>query len=442
MSRRVKTMRYKVTRPEGLNWDEFRKRYKEIESRAYSAKNYIACMLWEQRNPHHSFKYRFRKKIKDQIDYKEIAGKSMKADVSGFIKREIGVVTRDVVDGCYAEVNSAFSGERGKDIFAGKSTLPTYKSDTSIPVRAKALKIEKTPGGKYVISATVFDRDYAKKEGISNKLSVLIKAKGQGKSVIDKIYSGEYKLLDSSLKRKDRDYYVHITYEYPEPETSARRIELSPDRVMGIDLGVVNAAVIAYNFTGDRFYFDGSEIRSFRARVEARRRQLQRQYKFAGSRRGHGRVTALKPIEKLRNKAANFRDTLNHRYSKKIVDLAVKHGCGVIQIEDLSGIHADDRFLKSWPYHDMQEKITYKAEAAGIEVRKIDPRYTSIRCSACGHIAEGNRKTQADFECILCGYKTNADYNAARNIATPGIADIIKRKLDEIDTKMMLAEGS
>jgi len=78
----------------------------------------------------------------------------------------------------------------------------------------------------------------------------------------------------------------------------------------------------------------------------------------------------------------------------------------------------------------LQQKIKYKAEAVGIEVRMIDPKYTSQRCSKCGHIAEGNRPTQAEFQCQQCGFKTNADYNAARNIATPGIEEIIKSKLE------------
>ena len=32
-------------------------------------------------------------------------------------------------------------------------------------------------------------------------------------------------------------------------------------------------------------------------------------------------------------------------------------------------------------------------------------------------------------ECKSCGFKTNADYNAAKNIATSGIEDIIKHEL-------------
>jgi putative transposase len=51
-------------------------------------------------------------------------------------------------------------------------------------------------------------------------------------------------------------------------------------------------------------------------------------------------------------------------------------------------------------------------------VEQIPAAYTSQRCSACGHVAPVNRKSQAVFECQACNVgPCNADVNAARNIA-------------------------
>lgn len=123
---------------------------------------------------------------------------------------------------------------------------------------------------------------------------------------------------------------------------------------------------------------------------------------------------------------------INHQWSKYIVDTAVKNKCGVIQMEDLSGIKASrQNFLGNWTYYDLQQKITYKAEEKGIKVIKVDPQYTSQMCPICGYINKRNRSTQADFECLECGHIANADYNAARNIATPYIANIIKNRLTQ-----------
>lgn len=56
-------------------------------------------------------------------------------------------------------------------------------------------------------------------------------------------------------------------------------------------------------------------------------------------------------------------------------------------------------------------------DKAPARVEKVNPRFTSQRCSACGHVDAKSRKSQADFVCTACGFACNADVNAARNIA-------------------------
>ncbi len=50
-------------------------------------------------------------------------------------------------------------------------------------------------------------------------------------------------------------------------------------------------------------------------------------------------------------------------------------------------------------------------------VEKVNPAFTSQRCSGCGHVASESRKSQAVFCCVACRYTDNADVNAAKNIA-------------------------
>jgi len=50
-------------------------------------------------------------------------------------------------------------------------------------------------------------------------------------------------------------------------------------------------------------------------------------------------------------------------------------------------------------------------------VEKINPAFTSQRCSACGHVDAKSRESQARFVCTACGFACNAEVNAARNIA-------------------------
>jgi putative transposase len=58
--------------------------------------------------------------------------------------------------------------------------------------------------------------------------------------------------------------------------------------------------------------------------------------------------------------------------------------------------------------------LEYKAPG---RVEKINPAYTSQRCSQCRTIDREARESQAVFRCRTCGYCANADVNAAVNIA-------------------------
>ena len=63
-----------------------------------------------------------------------------------------------------------------------------------------------------------------------------------------------------------------------------------------------------------------------------------------------------------------------------------------------------------------------KAESAGRVVIEVAPRHTSQRCAGCGHVAKGNRTSQAVFRCLACGHEAHADVNAAINILRAGLA--------------------
>ena len=68
------------------------------------------------------------------------------------------------------------------------------------------------------------------------------------------------------------------------------------------------------------------------------------------------------------------------------------------------------------------DQLKYKSHLQGGSVDTVDPKYTSQTCSDCGNQSKENRTTQSSFECISCGFKADADVNAARNILAAGLA--------------------
>ncbi|EJF06793.1 transposase [Thiovulum sp. ES] len=53
-------------------------------------------------------------------------------------------------------------------------------------------------------------------------------------------------------------------------------------------------------------------------------------------------------------------------------------------------------------------------------MKKVNPKFTSQKCSKCGYIDKENRKTQSEFKCLKCGHSENADLNASKNILAVG----------------------
>ncbi|MEW2495131.1 transposase [Streptomyces nodosus] len=71
---------------------------------------------------------------------------------------------------------------------------------------------------------------------------------------------------------------------------------------------------------------------------------------------------------------------------------------------------------KGW--NRLELALVGAARYTGTRVVKVNPAYTSQRCSACGFVTEGNRESQAVFVCKAagCGHRAHADVNAAINI--------------------------
>jgi transposase len=74
------------------------------------------------------------------------------------------------------------------------------------------------------------------------------------------------------------------------------------------------------------------------------------------------------------------------------------------------------RFLQSWTYADIFDKLDRYCQEQNVSVVIVPSVYTSQRCSACGWTRKSNRKGKY-FKCSKCGFTTDADLNAARNIS-------------------------
>ena len=81
-----------------------------------------------------------------------------------------------------------------------------------------------------------------------------------------------------------------------------------------------------------------------------------------------------------------------------------------------------DRSILSNCWGRISKRLQDKMSANGGRLVLVPAAYTSQACHKCGHVAKGNRESQAVFHCVECGYEANADVNAAMNILSRALA--------------------
>lgn len=77
----------------------------------------------------------------------------------------------------------------------------------------------------------------------------------------------------------------------------------------------------------------------------------------------------------------------------------------------------------------LKDEFEHIARKYGIAVSLVHSCYTSQTCPKCGCIDSENRKSQEEFECIKCGYKQNADFNASENIKQRVVSTVLRNEL-------------
>jgi putative transposase len=215
---------------------------------------------------------------------------------------------------------------------------------------------------------------------------------------------------DLRMDRRGR-LWLHVVVQAPEPKFEDR------GEVVGIDLGVACPAVTSpARFLGQRRWRE----------VEARYFRLRRQLQAKGTR------SAKRHLKRVSGRQERFRRDCDHVLSKRLVQ-SVEPGC-TLALEDLTDIRTrvrarrrQRRRLHSWSFARLLAFTRYKAALSGVAVVTVDARYTSQRCSRCGHRERGNRSSRAEFRCRQCGLSLHADLNAARNIRANHLASLATR---------------
>lgn len=423
----IRNYKFEIINPIDMHWNTFNKLLMDFRYITYKIMNISTVMYWDYMNTDMNY----RDQTGHYIDIYDVTGKKRyDSTIYKYIKNRFASYgsSSNIMNIPIVKSVKQIKNYRTA-ILSGQMTMPTYKQGIPINIRSTDIRPVETNECYLSVLGLEKAKELNRTGRMRQAVKVKLSKKGNQKIIWNRIISGEYGIRDSTIIKEKDKWYLNLCYEIKE----IKKHVFNKDKYLGIDLGIINAATLAVSNSPVVYSISGGEIFSFRQQIESRKKERLNQFKYASENsNGHGKKKKMKSVKYWSKKVSNARNNINHKYAKYIVKKAIEYGCGTIQMEDLSEIqnkNKAEKFLKNWSYFDLQQKIEFKSNEAGIEVKYVNPQFTSLRCSQCGNIHSENRKNQKIFNCIKCGYKRNADVNAAKNIAIKSIDDIISEQL-------------
>jgi putative transposase len=228
---------------------------------------------------------------------------------------------------------------------------------------------------------------------------------------------------NATVSGKNGKWYVSI-----QTERKVETLVHSSTSIIGIDMGIARFATLS-----DGSYF--APLNSFKRQEQAlvkAQRAMSRKQKFSNNWK-----KAKANVQKIHARIGNARRDYLHKATTTISqnhamvcieDLQVrnlsKSASGTTEtpgknVKAKSGLN---KAILDQGWYEFRRQLDYKLEWNGGQLIAVPPRNTSRTCPCCGHVSADNRKTQAQFLCVECGFEENADVVGAINVLRAGHA--------------------
>ncbi len=211
--------------------------------------------------------------------------------------------------------------------------------------------------------------------------------------------------------RADGHWYALIVCER-EPKIEHEPTECSHPEI-GLDVGlkVFLADSEGHTVENPRFYRIAQKTLRRKQRLIARRKK-------GSHRRRKAAKSAAQTHLQIKRQRRDFHYKTAKRYAEQYQVIAVEH----LAILNMVQNHALAKSIMDASWGAFLDILEEKAERAGHQVVRVNPRFTSQNCHNCGEIVQKSLSVRTHM-CPFCGYIADRDVNAAKNIrnrARPG----------------------
>ena len=258
-----------------------------------------------------------------------------------------------------------------------------------------------------------------------SKINAFISLSGIGRKSFDipikfnKDWFGNMK----GYSKKTPNYEYTITFNEKEHQVNihlckdgTRYIPNAVDKVIGID---VNCKHNLFSLSDKTSYdYDRKLVNDYcKLLTEIDKRKTSKTYTIGKRKQRKLDVMKTKIVKSEQHLIATMCKELQNQGYNHIVMENLDNGFGKCFVKDqTNGDINYNRKVKFLGLSSLKQEVEHIARKYDIGVSTVQASYTSKMCPICGCIDDENRPNQETFECVECGYKNNADFNAAINI--------------------------
>jgi len=197
---------------------------------------------------------------------------------------------------------------------------------------------------------------------------------------------------------------------------------------VGIDMGVVRFATLS----DGTFYAPLNSFKRHEAALRRAQQAMSRKVRFSSNWK-----KAKARVQRIHARIGNARRDYLHKTTTTISKNHAMVCIEDLQVRNMSksaagsteapgrNVRAKSGLNKSildQGWFEFRRQLDYKLAWRGGWLVVVPPQYTSRTCPCCGYVSADNRKTQAQFVCVECGFEENADLVGAINVLRAGHA--------------------
>lgn len=291
-----------------------------------------------------------------------------------------------------------------------------------------------TPKSFKILNDSSSKRKFVKIPKIKNPIEIIIHREDflNNWNNLDLIKINSY-----SISCKNNKYFISFQLEYNDLDAiEPIKKEILPETSIGIDRGVKRPITTSdtEDFQSVNFSNAVNLIYQYKSEIKKLNSILNKKRDFHKKNKSEIKFYETSSYKRIKNKLnkvyfkmSEKRNYIHHLITSELVN---KENVDTFILEDLkiknmtkksakgksNNKKGLNRVMLDTGFGEIKTQLQYKAERKGKNVVFVNPAYTSLMCSECGHIEKDNRKTQIRFECNSCGHIMNADLNAAINI--------------------------